>query len=225
MYDRGVIMTEEERYTIIDWVSKNYFSMRVLPFTRLEYDINIEDNTLPISIFRIKNRILHKEKLHTYITEPISRDIILVQPQNGITPPHRDSSLGDYIHIRYNVFVLIPEGTSKTVYGGKEIDTVEGHYAMCRSGLDYHSIGQNGSEIPRISLSFGFLVPKYDLHDYEIKNNPPKVVFKKGIYYTVGKVYGSAWPSALSTMNFISQFTRRLGLQWWKGETGRLLSS
>jgi len=39
------------------------------------------------------------------------------------------------------------------------VNVKQGGYAMCRSSIDFHWIENNNNSVPRIALSFGFLVP------------------------------------------------------------------
>ena len=222
MYDRGKIMTEEERKSIIDWVCSNFYDQLISNDVRkLEYTFSIYDKTTPIAIWRIKNRIIYNEKLYHYINEPIGGDVLLIHLERGFTIPHTDSNLGRFKHIRFNVGIMIPSVGAQTTYDEKHVDIKEGHYVMCRSGLDLHHVGKNTSSTPRIIISYGFLIPEEDIHEHTIKNNNPVIdnwiELDNSIYYNKKDRLMNNMPSALSLLNLQSQFCmyEKYGLTWW----------
>ena len=218
MYDRGNIMTEEERQSIINWVCSNFYDQRISNDVRkLEYTFSIYDKTTPMAVWRIKNRIIHKEKLYHYIHEPIGRDVMLIHLQHGNTRPHKDSNLNRFKHIRFNVGIMIPPTSAETMYADKTVDIKEGHYVMCRSGLDLHQVNKNTSATPRIIISYGFLIPEEHIEDHTIKNNTPNnwVELKNNVYYNKTDKLIDNMPSPVSLLNFHSMFCIQYGLRWW----------
>jgi hypothetical protein len=165
MYDRGRIMTEEERHEIIEFVCASFFETRARPDKLvLSYDLTPLDASIPNCIWRIKKRLIERENLHPYSIEPIFRDFIGIILTGGSIGKHTDKNIGDFIHTRFNVFIELPNGHVKTYYGGREVDSKRGHYTMCRSGMDMHYTDTNIHYLPRITLSFGFLVPRHVLN-------------------------------------------------------------
>jgi hypothetical protein len=161
MYDRGRIMTEEERHEIIEFVCAIFFETRSRPDKLvLSYDLTPLDKSIPISIWRIKKRIVERENLYPYSIEPIFRDFIGIILTGGSIGKHTDKNIGEFVHTRFNVFIELPNGHVKTYYGNKEVDSKKGHYTMCRSGMDMHYTDTNIHYLPRITLSFGFLIPR-----------------------------------------------------------------
>ena len=159
MHDRGRIMTEAERLECINWACGLFFRMIYLGNRRLEYRLSALDAEVPAPIWRIRRRLVEAERLGGFIREPIFRDILYIIMPKGFIHRHSDPNMGEYIHTRFNVFLQVPAEGAKTYYGGELVDAKEGHYTMCRSGLDQHwSDPVEG--VPRITLSFGFLVPR-----------------------------------------------------------------
>jgi hypothetical protein len=172
MRDRGRIMTEEERLDIINWLCRSFFSLYVNGVIigddrkpgRVRMELSPLDPTVPIAVWRIKKRIMDKEDLRDYEIEPMMRDLVTIMLPGGQIFPHKDSSVGDYIHSRFNVFLSQPPNDFTTFYGGKPIEAKEGHYVLCRSGIDTHWTDVLKDNIPRITLSFGFLIPRKTLN-------------------------------------------------------------
>lgn len=160
MYNRGQIMSEEERIKIYNWVTKDIW-------IALEPDINNrlilrlnQDNprVLPL-VWEIKDRIVKKESMESFKQEPTLRDFLAVIPKTGFIQKHTDRNIRELAHIRFNVFISSPKMGFNTYYDGNIVDTQEGCYALCRSGIDQHYTDVNEDDIPRISFSFGYIVP------------------------------------------------------------------
>ena len=226
MYERGRIMTEEERKDIIQWVCNNFFQFdMVRGYTKLKYVFSIYDKTVPAAIWRIKNRIIHKENMYDYMPIPIFTDLVLVNTTGGSTPPHMDPNLGDFKQIRFNVGIMIPKTGSKTVYDGKPVVIKEGHYALCRAGMDIHSVDVNTSEHPRILLSYGFCVPSSKVTGNTVlaaSNTKDSVQEIGDTHFNRNPINTEYWPTPVETLNFIVSKALIYGLTWWK--TGRLFS-
>ena len=160
MYDRGEIMSEEERLTILKWFQglKQADKINKLTFHRGDYLLLLDDKTIPIEIWKIKRRIIEKEGLHEYRQDPLFKDLITLIPNGGVLHPHTDpNSFDGSIHCRFNIFINVP-GVFDTYYGGYLVEAKNGHYVMCRSGIDMHWSSLNKDD-DRIALSFGYLLP------------------------------------------------------------------
>ena len=189
MRDRGRIMTEAERREVLDWACSIFFTMKYLGNRRLEYTLSALDSSIPTSLWRIRKRLIETERLGGFIQEPIFKDILYIIMPNGFIHRHRDPNLGEYIHTRFNVFLQVPIEGSKTYYGGELVDAVEGHYTMCRSGLDQHWSDPIKGSVPRVTLSFGFLIPrpavlKMYKAPLEIEEKDMPSSLEVGMYYT-----------------------------------------
>jgi hypothetical protein len=222
MKNRGQIMTEEERNDIINWVCSNFFNQKMSSeFRKLQYTFSLYDTSVPIAIWRIKNRIIYRENLYNYMTEPIGSDVLVIHLKGGGTRPHRDSNLGEFKHIRFNVGIQIPESSSVAVYDGYIADIREGQYVMCRSGLDVHGVDENTSDIPRIIISFGFLIPEANITKTSIIGDistKSRVKRSANIFFNKNKINTDFWPTPFSVLSFISYFCKipGYGLHWWK---------
>jgi hypothetical protein len=159
MYDRGEIMSEEERLQILKYIYTADILFNRIPINRSEYPIKLNDPTIPAAIWKIKQRLIEKEGLTSYRQDPNFEDVISVILPGGFIHKHRDPNGGDLsVHSRFNVFIRVPD-KHDTYYGGRIVESKERHYVMCRSGLDIHWSSVNKELIPRISLSFGFMLP------------------------------------------------------------------
>ena len=163
MYNRGSIMTELERNELLNWA--NYLVenslMDELTHKRLSRRINLNDTVINPLVFEIKKRLEQKEKLESFKHEHYVSDFITVVPTNGYIHKHTDPNdfTQNLFHTRFNIFISVPQIGGNTYYDGHEVDAVEGCYVLSRSGVDLHWSDINKDTIPRISLSFGYLLP------------------------------------------------------------------
>ena len=183
MYDRGEIMSEIERLEILKFIYSNKDLFNMLPFYRADSIIKLDDKKLPIAIWKIKQRLLNREDLHECRSDPNFQDIITIVLPGGKIHPHTDPNSADLtFHTRFNIFLQIPDNFN-TFYGEEKIDTKERHYVMCRSGIDMHRSAVNNTNIARIALSFGFMLPiSKILKLYKVPNRVEKNFYIKILY-------------------------------------------
>jgi hypothetical protein len=164
MYNRGNIMSENERLEIRNWAIDLLFNNKMDELTneRLELKLNDDSNSdiIPL-VFEIRKRIEQKECMESFEREKYVNDFVTIISKTGFIHKHTDPNdvKRNLFHIRFNVFITIPTKGGTTYYDGHEIDAIEGSYVLCRSGIDEHWSDPNEDIIPRISLSFGYLVP------------------------------------------------------------------
>ena len=169
---RGICMTEAERLEIINWLCENFHRMRVLPHTKRDYMCKADDETVPAAFWAVKKRLVEREGLEGFEQEPEFKDFIGCILPGGKIQKHRDPNGDERIHTRFNCFLQIPSASFRTYYDGKVVDARERGYVICRSGLEPHWTDINMDESPRLSLSFGFLIPPEEL-DRIYRTVPP----------------------------------------------------
>jgi len=156
-------MTEEEQVEIINWFCENFHRTRELPHTKRDYMCKADDETVPPAFWAIKKRLVAREGLEGFEQEPEFKDFIGCILPGGKIQKHRDPNYGDRVHTRFNCFLHLPSANFRTYYDGKVVDARERGYVICRSGLEPHWTDVNEEETPRLSLSFGFLIPSQEL--------------------------------------------------------------
>ena len=183
MYNRGPIMNDIERFQLRDWaiglMSKNV--MHELSNNRLEYKISPQDlDVLPL-VFEIKNRIEERENLSSFEKETNLKDFLAICPSGSFIHKHCDPNIWErgLFHVRFNVFITLPKLGGATYYDGQVIDSVEGSYVLCRSGVDMHWSDPSEDVVQRISLSFGYMIPPEKVDD--LCKDPNIGVYKR--YY------------------------------------------
>ena len=176
MHDRGEVMTEDERLELVNWVCANFYNLYEVSKQTprlIDYRLSPLDKNIPIVVWKIKKRIIDREGLKNYIKEPFLEDILtLILPGGGLHN-HRDPNLGNFIHTRFNVFIQLPKKNMKVYYAHDTIDAKERHYTMCRSGLDTHGINLIKENKARITLSFGYLIPRERVDKMYSYERPP----------------------------------------------------
>lgn len=172
MYDRGAIMSEEERLEIYNWCISIIRKIPTIFNNRKNYYFNYgdENNTnndivLLDKIYEIQKRIEDKENLHGFEKPKSLPDFIAMVLYDGFIHGHTDKNdtERELIHVRFNVFINVPK--FNTYYAGNIIDAVPGSYVLCRSGIDWHYSDVNTELSPRTALSFGYLLPKWKMDE------------------------------------------------------------
>ena len=180
MYNRGRIMSEEERLEIINWCNDNYDTFEYIPnnnnnintvntVKRKNKWIHESMKELPSSIYNIFHRIEQRENIfidrskflnYPDIDSESRSDFICIIPYNSYLHKHVDNNSikTNTYHVRFNVFISNPKDKCNTYYNGNIVDTTEGTYVLCRSGIDYHWTDVNNNQKPRISLSFVYFL-------------------------------------------------------------------
>ena len=163
MYNRGNIMSETERLEIRNWANDLVFNNKMdeLTHERLELKLNNNNSEIIPLVFEIRKRIEQRERMESFEREKHVNDFVTIISKTGFIQKHTDTNdiQRNLFHIRFNVFITIPNKGGATYYDGHEIDAIAGSYVLCRSGIDEHWSDPNEDIIPRISLSFGYLVP------------------------------------------------------------------
>jgi len=168
MSNRGEIMTEEERLSLLKWAEKDMRDrgkLTIIGNKREHYILNEGDPTVLPIIWDIRNRIIQREGLSFYRREPILRDFLAYIPTGGYIHKHTDRNEKELIHSRFNVFIQVPENDMTTYYANKKVDTKECCYVLSRSGLDEHYTDINKTEKARVIISYGFLLPFQKLQE------------------------------------------------------------
>jgi hypothetical protein len=169
MYNRGSIMSDTERLQIRNWanllISEN--KMKILPYGRLDYIISDNNSDVIPIVIEIRKRLEVKYDLVLFERETTINDFLAVIPTGGFIHKHCDPNIWErgLFHIRFNIFISLPTKGGNTYYDGQIIDAVEGSYVLCRSGIDMHWSDPNEDIVPRISLSFGYLLPPEKIDD------------------------------------------------------------
>jgi hypothetical protein len=159
--DRGRVMSEDERISILNWAGLDHPFIK-LGDNRLHLQLDPTDATVPAAVWAIKQRIVDRENLASLEQEPILKDFLGLVLPGGSFKPHTDPNQGSLIHFRFNVFIQLPKKGGRTYYAGRLVDAREGHYVVSRSGIDFHWADKNEDTLDRITLSFGFLTKDLD---------------------------------------------------------------
>lgn len=163
MYNRGNIMSEIERLEIRNWANDLLFNNKMVELTneRLELKLDNDENEILPLVFEIRKRVEKREHMESFEKEKHVKDFVTIISKTGFIHKHTDPNdiQRNLFHIRFNIFITIPTKGGATYYDGHEIDAIAGSYVLCRSGIDEHWSDPNEDIIPRISLSFGYLVP------------------------------------------------------------------
>jgi len=167
MYNRGSIMNEDERIQLYNWAISMKQKMRILHNCRRDYKLLESDPEVLPLVFEIRKRLEEKEDLASFEKEVSINDFLGFVSPGGYIYKHTDPNNFEKqcAHIRFNVYISVPKIGCKTYYDGHLVDTQEGCYALCRSGIDEHWTDPNEDTIPRISLSFGYLLPAEKIDD------------------------------------------------------------
>jgi hypothetical protein len=159
-HDNNIVVSTKEQQEIIDWANQNYQKFIPNGISRQYHFLDFFDD-IPESVWHIKQRIVEKEELHDYQTEPTFRDFIGYITDCGKIHPHIDLNVEEYIHTRFNVFIQLPEKGGLPIYNDKIVAVNELEYVKCYSGLYKHHCQKVEGTKARIVLSYGFLIPTH----------------------------------------------------------------
>jgi hypothetical protein len=168
MYNRGSIMSNEDLVKLKVWADSLIHDgkMTVMDDGRYWQQNLLSDETTNPIVFEIFEKIKKNERLEGFKDDQILSHFITLIPKNACIRKHVDKndSQNELYHVRFNVFITVPPDM-KTYYDEHVVDTVEGCYVLCRSGVDAHWTDVNKCDTPRISLSFGFMLPAEKIDD------------------------------------------------------------
>lgn len=159
---RKDIITKEEQSLLLNWVYDNECKFIINPngsnrkFYSYSFDFSPQT---PILLYKIKQRIIKKEKIKKYLEEPRFGDYVGWITDGGFINRHKDKNFGDLNHVRYNLFLSVPHRGGDPIYNNWKITPKERKYYKCNSGNEFHSCKRVIGSKPRIVISYGFLVP------------------------------------------------------------------
>jgi len=222
MNENRVVVLPEEQVSIIEWINSNYSCLNQNTnasgcFCEIEQILNInkgnsKNQEIYNSIVAIRNRIVEREKLQKYKTCEALPDLIYYMESGTKLHDHDDSGYkktNDGIQIRFNVCIQKPEEGGRPIYAGKLIDLLEREYVICRAEIDKHSSEWIKGGLPKICISFGFIIDYADIHLF---SNREKVIQKDLNYnnvtcFTLDNSFNYAELLSKSEINYNVKYT------------------
>ena len=157
------IISRKEKDILLKWIikSENKFKKNVMGVNRKYYKFS-HDPTSPKLLFEIKNRIFKREKIESWVEEPMYQDYVGWISDGGYIHKHKDanfmSDVGVLKSVRYNLFLSVPHEGGDVIYGERNLKIKEGKYIKCNSGTEYHECSVVKGKKPRIVVSYGVLI-------------------------------------------------------------------
>lgn len=157
-----------DRLKISNWVASNFISGKLLknsvsnnryysPITKL--------NNVPIEIETLKSKIINFLDLKLpVIDEPVYGSFVSYQLHGGSVHSHIDQNKEGFRHIRINVIISKPESGGNPIINDVEYNIEEGSGWAFFPDKNIHSSSENIGHKPRITCSFGFLIPEVDVN-------------------------------------------------------------
>lgn len=161
-YDSEFCMSDEERDEIVSLVMNNKDKFHSTGFRRYRCQFDGID-TIPNVLKNLKKRIVERECLEGYETDPTFGDSVSYMTNGGELHPHTDPPHDGKEHIRFNVYVQLPEYGGRPIYAGVKHNLREKQYICCRSSMDLHSVTKCVGSRIRIMVSFGFIIPRKEI--------------------------------------------------------------
>ena len=125
------------------------------------------DDKIKNIIKSIRQRIIEKENFKFKDEEPSNLpSFFQILRKGSATHYHIDSNDEGTYHIRFNVIIQKAEEGGDPIYNGIIKQHMERQYVMCRSGIDYHSSNAITGNKPRVTISYGFNIPKDQISNY-----------------------------------------------------------
>ena len=152
------IITETEQAELIQWANSNYTSF-IKNGPGRQYQILTGLINIPPCIADIKRRIIEKEHLQQTLQEPEFKDYISYIQDGGQVTKHRVDNENNMTHVRFEVYVQMPERGGMPIINDQVDIVSERQYARRNSGIDFQASQMVQGSKARIILSFGFLEP------------------------------------------------------------------
>lgn len=155
----------DEKEFLLTWIKTiedRFIPNPVSPHRKFYMFTNHE--SCPYLLWDIKQRIIEKENLQSCHSEPFIGDYVGWISNGGAIHIHRDpgaiGSDGKKLrHVRYNLFLSVPDEGGVGIYDGELKYPKEGEYLICESSEYDHGCTEVVGSKPRIILSYGFLEP------------------------------------------------------------------
>jgi hypothetical protein len=156
-----MIITEEERLFLLKWVTQNEYKFVPNNFgpSRKVYFFDSDIET-PDLVYEIRDKIIEKENITKWYPEPLLGNYVGWISDGGFIHRHIDPNQECGNHIRYNLFISIPNEGGYPIYDNQVIPVKERQYIRCNSGLYFHESQKVIGDKPRIVISYGFILPK-----------------------------------------------------------------
>lgn len=155
------IITKKEQKILLDWINFNTDKFTIndhgsnRKFIRLN---NLNETEKPKLISEIKNRILIKEKIFAWEQDPFFGDIITYNTEGGYIHEHKDPTLLNREHFRFNLFLSKPKSGGDPILMGEKLKFEEREYIKYHVNKDYHKSLPVKGKKPRIAISYGILI-------------------------------------------------------------------
>jgi hypothetical protein len=175
-YGYEEFITFEEQLFLLKWIEENISLFKVNPTksegklygSRKMYIVENENDECFDLVKKIKNKVIEVENIMDWIEEPHFKDLIGINGPGGSINQHTDPNIQGYTHTRYNVILKYPTEGGHSIYNGKINVLKENMVWRCVAGKVIHGSVPVKGEIPRITLSLGFLI-KNELNDKTYK--------------------------------------------------------
>ena len=162
MSGKLIVCTPEERAEIQAWAMENCKKNWVANgkhTSRYHAVMDSCDPPPPDCVWEIKKRVVEAFGLEGRPAEPLFRDFCSVHFQGGMAHLHLDPNTDGLVNTRFNVMIQKPQVGGMPVNDGKNVTIVqEGEAWRVDSGITPHCSTMVKGPVPRIILSFGFLL-------------------------------------------------------------------
>jgi hypothetical protein len=156
------IITKKELNFILNFIKLNedFFVENTISPNRKYLELQKEANP-PNLFFEIKKKILSRENItKNYIDDSTFGDYIGYITNGGKIHKHKDPTITGYSHVRFNLFLSLPQKGGLPIYNEKIIPVGIGDYVKCLSSEYYHECQMVVGDIPRIVISYGIYLKK-----------------------------------------------------------------
>lgn len=166
------VLDEVERKNLLKWIfsNKHFFQKNKVSYNRYFFDLDEKNKKIPKLFFELKNRIIKKQNIKIYEHENLYfGDLISFIENEGKIQRHVDPTVLDYNHVRYIVFLSLPEFGGKPIYNNKIINVSEGQCLKYYANLYFHECEKVIGDRPRIVISYGFFLPRNEKKNENLK--------------------------------------------------------
>lgn len=157
-----MIISTDEQNKIIKWVVDNHKSFLNVSFNSLKRKFDY-DSELPGIFMKVRERIINLEGLEEINKEERNinlyyKNVISYMYNGSKLKTHKDQKYKGYVFTKYIVYIQLPNIGGLPIYNDVIYHVKEKSYLKYEASEVFHSCQNVIGDIPRIVLTFGFLI-------------------------------------------------------------------
>jgi hypothetical protein len=149
-------ITKEEQIHLLEWAEEQRALLKPNPMGEHRYSLPIRELPYNKVLRDVRERVLQEYNLKDRIhNDGFIGSILSYQTEGAFVHSHRDE-IKDKRHLRFNLFLSVPDSGGVPIYEGEEIPIKERLLIPYEADKYFHSSTRIVGSKPRIIISFGW---------------------------------------------------------------------